>query len=61
MFLKRGSQDLALRTAVTWESGPCIAARAPDLLGGTSNLDFYMNSQFLNVVHFFFNYAGQTQ
>lgn len=54
MLLKRGSQDLALGTAVTWKSGPCIAARAPDLQRGTSNLDFYMNSQFLNVVHFFF-------
>lgn len=44
MHLKRGSQDLALRTTAKWESGPHTAARAPDLGGGTNSLDLYMNS-----------------
>lgn len=42
---QRGTQNLALRTVVTiWESGLHAAARAPNFGGGTSKIDFYMNS-----------------
>lgn len=54
MLLKRGSQDLALRIAAKWESGPlCL----PELLIWGRNKQsgfFYERSQFLNIVNSFF-------